>query len=41
MLSKELKLVDGESENPGNDVRSDGEGVVMFWDEGHVLVLSS
>ena len=39
VLSKELKLVDSESENPGDDVWFDGKGVVVFCNKGHVVVV--
>ena len=39
--SKELKLVECESQNPGDISWSDGEGVFMGWDEGHIVMFHS
>ena len=36
---KVLELVDSESQEPGDVSRFDGKGIVMCWDEGHVVVV--
>ena len=36
---KVLELVDSESQEPGDVSQFDGEGIVMCWDEGHVIVV--
>ena len=36
---RELKLVESEFQNPGDIGWSDGEGVIICWDEGHVIVV--
>ena len=37
--SKVFELVFGETQFPGNVCPPDGEGVVMCWGEGHVIVV--
>ena len=37
--SEVLELVYCESQNPGDVDWSDGEGVVVCWDEGHVIMV--
>ena len=36
---KELELVDSEFQDPGNISWFNGEGVIVCWDEGHVIVV--
>ena len=36
---KVVKLVFGEAQFPGDVVPADGKGIVMFWDEGHGVVV--
>ena len=36
---KIIKLVFGETQLPGDVVPVDGEGIVMFWNEGHGIVV--
>ena len=39
MESKVLELIGGESQDPGNVTWSDGECVVVCWDEGHGVMV--
>ena len=39
-LSKEVKLVDSESKDPGDISWFNKEGVVVFWDERHVIMVT-
>ena len=39
MELKIFELVDGEAQFPGHFRGSDGEGVVVCWDEGHGIVV--
>ena len=34
-----LELVDNESQDPGNVGWFDREGIIMCWDEGHVVMV--
>ena len=36
---KIIKLVLSEAQLPGDVASADGEGVVMFWNEGHGIVV--
>ena len=39
VTSKVVKLILGETQFPGNVVPADGEGIVVFDDEGHGIVV--
>ena len=39
VMSKVVELVLGEPQFPGNVAPADGEGVVVFDDEGHGIVV--
>ena len=39
VMSEVFELVFGEAQFPGDVAPADGEGVVMFWDEGHGVVV--
>ena len=39
IASKVIELVFSEAQFPGDVTPADGEGVVMFWDEGHGVVV--
>ena len=39
METKEFELIEGEAQFPGNVSPPDGEGIVMFWGEGHGIVV--
>ena len=39
LLMKKFELVDGESQDPGDVNGSDREGIVMDWNEEHVVVV--
>ena len=39
MQLKELELVEHESQDPGDISWFDGEGVIVCWDEGHVVIV--
>ena len=39
MSSKEVELVDGEPKDPGDVSWFNDVGIVVFWDEGHVMVV--
>ena len=39
VASKEVELVLGEAQFPGNVMPADGKGVVVFDDEGHGIVV--
>ena len=36
--SKEIKLINDEAKNPRDVGWFNGEGVIVFWNEGHVIV---
>ena len=38
-LLKEFKLVAGESQKPGDVNWSNGKGVFVCWNEGHIIVV--
>ena len=39
VTSKVVELILGETQFPGNVTPADGEGIVMFDDEGHGIVV--
>ena len=39
VVLKEVELVLSETQFPGNVAPADGEGVIMFWDEGHGVIV--
>ena len=39
VMSKVVELILGETQFPGNVTPADGEGVVVFDDEGHGIVV--
>ena len=36
---KVFELVNGKSQDPGDINQSDGEGIIVCWNEGHVVVV--
>ena len=39
VTSKVVELTFGEAQFPGDVAPADGEGIVVFWDEGHGVVV--
>ena len=39
VASKVIELILGETQFPGDVAPADGEGIVVFWDEGHGVVI--
>ena len=39
VVSKVVELILGETQFPGEVAPVEGEGVVVFWDEGHGVVI--
>ena len=39
VMSEVVELVFGEAQFPGDVAPADGEGVVIFWDEGHGVMV--